>query len=115
MWLRLVAEVKKRLLDLGNKVLLLLANLKKVNLLSRKQDVLVSKLGTPKILRKVKCPQLTGQTKLNGKNKIIMYGKKESPAKMSYGKSPVKKKGSFVSKHCTPASPLQKKSCKKKY
>ena len=42
-----------------------------------------------------------------------MYGKKESPAKMSYGKSPVKKKGSFVSKHG--ASPLQKKGCKKKY
>ncbi len=44
-----------------------------------------------------------------------MYGKKESPAKMSYGKSPVKMKGSFVSKHCTPTSPLQKKGCKKKY
>lgn len=42
-----------------------------------------------------------------------MYGKKESPAKMSYGKSPVKMKGSFVSKHG--ASPLQKKNCKKKY
>jgi hypothetical protein len=44
-----------------------------------------------------------------------MYGKKESPAKMSYGKSPVKKKGSFVSKHSAPTSPLQKKGCKKKY
>ena len=42
-----------------------------------------------------------------------MYGKKQSPAKMAYGKSPAKMKGSFVSKHC--ASPLKKKSCKKKY
>ena len=41
-----------------------------------------------------------------------MYGKK-SPAKMAHGKSPVKKKGSFVSKHCAKNTPLQKKSCKK--
>lgn len=44
-----------------------------------------------------------------------MYGKKQSPVKMGYGKSPAKMKGSFVSKHCTPTSPLKKKSCKKKY
>ena len=35
----------------------------------------------------------------------------DSPAKMGYGKSPAKMKGSFMSKHC--ASPLKKKSCKK--
>ncbi len=44
-----------------------------------------------------------------------MYGKKESPAQMNYSKSPVQMKGSFVSKHCTRISPLQKKNCKKKY
>lgn len=44
-----------------------------------------------------------------------MYGKKESPAKMGYGKSPAKMKGSFVSKHRAANSPLKKKSCKKKY
>lgn len=41
----------------------------------------------------------------------------DSPAKMGYGKSPAKMKGSFMSKHCQSgfASPLKKKSCKKKY
>ncbi len=41
-----------------------------------------------------------------------MYAKK-SPAKMGYGKSPAKMKGSFVSKHCAKNTPLQKKGCKK--
>ncbi len=39
----------------------------------------------------------------------------DSPAKMGYGDSPVKMKGSFMSKHCQSSfgSPIKKKSCSK--
>ena len=54
---------RKKLLDLDNKALVLLVKKLMLNL---KLEGNPSRQGTPRTLQKEKCPQLTGQIRLNG-------------------------------------------------